>query len=289
MKFKGYVLIGALALAGCGQSTQSSAPDTPQLILPNPETFGRRDRNFGLTESVDGSIRAFVAQRGDFTNIMIMRRTDAGWTEPTPLDFPHRETNMSAHFSPFDGRFYFATDAPHPERPGRKDLNIWSGILKDDNTLEDARPMPNEINTGAEEDSIAFTADGDMFFTSSHRRGAGGFDIYAAHKNAEGVWEYEGLPNNTRMADTQVVVTPDGQHMFNYAHMPDVIGVVDIYRRDRTEDGWSDPINLGPLINTETIDYGPGLSADGTRFFFSRDGQLMEVALEVALSAPEAD
>ena len=289
MRFKGLVFVGTLAMVGCGQANQSSAPASPQVILQNPDTFSPRDRNFGLTESVDGSIRAFVAQRGDATDIMIMRRTDSGWTDPAPLDFPRRETNMSAHFSPFDGRFYFASDAAHPERPGRNDLNIWSGILQDDNTLLDAKPMPNEINTGASEDSIAFTADGDMFFTSSHRRGAGGFDIYAAHMDESGVWQFEGLPNNTRMADSQVVVTPDGQHMFNYAHMPDVIGVVDIYRRDRTEEGWSEPVNLGPLINTDQIDYGPGLSADGERFFFSRQGQLMEVALDVVLAAPETE
>ncbi len=37
---------------------------------------------------------------------------------------------------------------------------------------------------------------------------------------------------------------------------------------------WSDPLNLGPAINTEGYDAIPTLSPDGRRLFFHRDGDI---------------
>lgn len=275
-----YIAISLFLIAAC-DSAGNPPPSLPEIILPNPDTFGTRDRNYGLTESPDGQIRAFVGQRGDQTNIYISRKNGAVWTEPEALNFPARETVMSPHFSPHDGRFYFATDAQHPGRIGREDLNLWSGLLQDDNTVADAAPLPNAINTGGQEDSIAFDIDGNFVFTSDHTRGVGGFDIYFGKVPSAGQdWTFEAMPHNTRMADTQVAMTPDGQSVFYYAHLPDVLGIVDIFRIDRDGESWSPPVNLGPDINSDGIDYGPGFSADLTHFYYSQDGQLMQVSLD---------
>ena len=284
MHLRTHIIISTLGLFACTQAPEP-APSEPQIIFPNPDSFSSRDRNYGLTESPDGQIRAYVGQRGDKTDIYISRLTDTVWSEPSRLTFPARETVMSPHFSPFDGRFYFATDAQHPERFGREDLNVWSGILQEDNTLSDARPMPDDINTGGNEDSIAFDRNGHFVFTSDHTRGVGGFDIYYGKApEPDQPWRFQAMPYNTRMADTQVAMLPDGSAVFYYAHMPDIYGMVDIFRLDRRGDGWSRPVNLGPDINSVGIDYGPGFSADLTRFYYSQNGQLMQVSLDKVLN-----
>ncbi len=276
------LLIACLCIPACAVPSQD--PPEPQLFLPNPESFGSRDRNYGQVESVDGSVRVYAAQRGDETDLMMVLRTDSGWSEPVLVQAPRRETNTTPHFSRLDGRLYYSSDAPHPERPGRRDRNIWSGVLGESGELSDLRPMSNAINTGANEESPSFTDDGEFFFSSDHTRGIGGFDIYRAEETTAG-WMVETVPFNTQMADTHASVTPDGQSVFFYAHLPDVIGVVDIFRADRTDEGWSEAVNLGAIINTGLIDYAPAISQDGETFFFSRQGQMMEIDASAAFAA----
>lgn len=286
MKMRNVLIWLTLAsIAGCTE-TIPPLPQSAEVILENPSSFGLRDRNYGLTESPDGMTRAFVGQRGDQTKIYISRKNDTAWSDPEILNFASREVMMSPHFSPLDGRLYFATDAQHPDRRGREDLNLWSGILNEDNTLSDAKPLPDEINTGAQEDSIAFAEDGTFVFTSDYRGGAGGFDLYIGQVPEDGdVWTFENFAHNTRMADTQVTMTRDGQTIFYYAHLPVVRGIVDLFRADKVDGVWSEPVNLGPKINSEGIDYGAGLSADETLFFFSRDGQIMQIDAKIAMEA----
>lgn len=274
-------------LAGCAQRDGTQAE--PTVVISKDDTYGPRDRDYGLTESPDGRIRVFSAQRGDFTDLMIMRKGADGWTEPALLGAPRREHAMTPHFSRVDGRLYFATDAPHPNRDTGADHNIWSARIMDDNTLSDLQVMSDDINTGAHEESPAFAEDGTFFFSSDHPRHGGGYDIYSAQKRSDGGWDIEHLPINTRMADTNIAVTPDGTRLFYYAHLPDVIGIVDIFTTVRTGETWSTPVNLGPYINTPGIDYGAGLSADGERFFFSRDGELMEASTSRVLENIPAD
>ncbi|MEL6667238.1 MAG: hypothetical protein AAFQ24_14020 [Pseudomonadota bacterium] len=288
-RFVAVFALGIL-LAACAPTSNEKPLLTAEMILPNPDTYGQRDRNYGLTESSDGSIRAFVGQRGDDTNIYVSRKNGTVWTDPVALDFPRREVMMSPHFSPYDGRFYFSTDAQHPDRVGREDLNIWSAILNDDNSLTDARPLPDSINTGGDEDSFALSERGAFIFTSNHTRGVGGFDIYYGNAPEQGdTWEYQPMPHNTSLADTQVAMLPSGESAFYYAHLPDVLGVVDLFRIDRDGESWSQPVNLGPDINSDGVDYGAGFSGDGKRFYFSRDGQLMQIDMQVALDAAKAD
>ena len=54
---------------------------------------------------------------------------------------------------------------------------------------------------------------------------------------------------------------------------------------ERGADGtWQAPQNLGEPVNTSGIDFGAGLSGDGSILFFSRDGELMMISLDAALA-----
>ncbi|UCE19601.1 MAG: PD40 domain-containing protein [Gemmatimonadota bacterium] len=44
----------------------------------------------------------------------------------------------------------------------------------------------------------------------------------------------------------------------------------DIWSVERTSDGWSEPVNMGPPINSEAHEFYPSLTRDGTMYFQSR-------------------
>ena len=257
----------------------------PTPVFPGAAPLAHRHRNHSMTESPDGRLRIYVAQKGDVSDLMIMSRlADGEWGAPSVLDLPRRETNTSPRFFP-DGTLYYSSDAPHPERPGRKDLNVWR-VVETDGRFSAPEVLPDSINTGSNEDGFAPLGEGRAVFSSTTLGGVGGYDLYIAHQAGNG-WIVTPFAHNTAMADSHAIATKDGAALIWYAHMPAgaVYGSVDLFVSHWEGRRWSAPQNLGPAINTTGIDYGAGISANGETLFFSRDGVLLEVNLETALSS----
>jgi hypothetical protein len=288
-------IFGGMVLAACNATNAGSPcrtifadrlPVQVDPVFPEAEPLAHRHRNHSMTEAPDGRLRVFAAQQGDITELKLMTcLADGSWSEPTVLDLPRRETNTSPRFFP-DGTLYYSSDAPHPNRPGRKDLNIWRVNYTDD---EFGQPevMPDSLNTGSHEDGFTpLGGRGDRaVFSSTTLGGVGGYDLYVGEKSGDD-WRVVPFPYNTAMADSHPVVTPDGEHLFWYAHLPseDVYGAVDLFVSRLDSDGWSAPVNLGPVINTAGIEYGAGVSADGDTFFFSRDGVLFQAPIKPVIA-----
>lgn len=270
------------ALAACDNPTRPDMP-TPTVMFPDAAPLEHRHKMHSMAEAPGGQVRVYAAQSGDETDLMIMRRTKTGWSAPALLPLPKRETNSSPRFFP-DGTLYYASDAPHPARPGRKDMNIWRVAFEHD-VIGEPEVLSDAVNSGSHEDGFAPLGDGRAVFASTTLGGVGGYDLYLAVADGDD-WAVTPFPHNTMMADAQPATTPDGRTIFWYAHMPadNVYGGVDLFMSQRTQSGWGTPVNLGPVINSAGIDYGPGVSANGETLFFSRDGILMEVGLASAVA-----
>jgi hypothetical protein len=70
-------------------------------------------------------------------------------------------------------------------------------------------------------------------------------------------------------------VTADGKRIYFCSNRPrsgsgEPEEDYDIWYVDRTETGWSDPVNMGPPINSDTHEFYPSLTEDGTFYFQSR-------------------
>jgi len=65
-------------------------------------------------------------------------------------------------------------------------------------------------------------------------------------------------------------ISADGMELFFTSQRPGGQGLADIYvaTRATTEDDWSDPVNLGPTVNSSSTDGGPSLPADGLSLYF---------------------
>jgi len=111
-------------------------------------------------------------------------------------------------------------------------------------------------------------AGGTLYFTL--RKADGDADIYRS-RLMHGRWQ---LPKqvtelNTPSADIGPAVSADGREAYLYSNRPGGHGGFDLYISRRTENGWSKPENLGPLVNTPAHEYDPALSPDGERLFFA--------------------
>ncbi len=291
-----YIIPGAVfaVLSACG----ASAPAEPQGAValfpdePVPDVFSRA---YSLTESMDGTIRVFAKERRNDTFLYEMRKQpDGQWSEPKEMDIPRQFIASGPSFSPADGMLYFATDATLPSRGTGKDLNIWR-MPVDGDGWGAPEPLSGAINTGASETTPTMDSNGVLYFSTDHpRSGANGLSIMMAEwDDGSEDWIVSRMPDgiNSERADSHLAVTADGNRLFFYSHREPKLGVVDIWMTTKAEDGtWQAPENIGAPVNTPGIDYGAGLSGDNSLLFFSREGALMSIPLNEALSgaAPES-
>ncbi len=83
--------------------------------------------------------------------------------------------------------------------------------------------------------------------------------------------EYQDL--NTKYWETHCSVTPDGQQMYFVSNRPGGFGGRDIYRLVKLPNGsWSEPINVGPTVNTANDEDSPFIAVDNKTLYFSSNG-----------------
>jgi outer membrane protein OmpA-like peptidoglycan-associated protein len=162
-------------------------------------------------------------------------------------------------------------------RVNRKEEDFYVSELQPDGGWSVARPLDG-VNTEFDEGAQSITADGRyLVFTACGRPdGAGSCDLYHTTKSEEGAWSVPrnlGSTINTRDYESQPSVSADGQLLFFTSKRPGGLGGADLYVSGRLPNGrWSDPVNLGPKVNTPGNDQYPFWASDGKTLFFTSDG-----------------
>lgn len=162
-------------------------------------------------------------------------------------------------------------------RVNRKEEDFYLSERQPDGKWSEARPLAG-VNTEFDEGAQSITADGHyLVFTACGRPdGAGSCDLYHSFKNDKGAWSVPrnlGSTINTRDYESQPSVSADGQLLFFSSKRPGGQGGADLYVSGRLPNGrWSDPVNLGPKINTPGNDQYPFWASDGKTLFFTSDG-----------------
>jgi hypothetical protein len=117
-----------------------------------------------------------------------------------------------------------------------------------------------------------------MFFTACNRPGGiGNCDLYfSAFK--DGKWTAPsnlGPPVNTKHWESTPSVSADGRTLFFSSSRPGGFGGKDIWMARLNEKNlWTEPVNLGPTINTEGDEMSPFIHFDGKTLYFASDGRI---------------
>lgn len=131
-----------------------------------------------------------------------------------------------------------------------------------------------------------FSPDGtELFYTWQNPNGSQDYHIMYMRKT-NGVWS-DPMPapftDENGAAELEPNFTPDGNRLYYDSERRDGLGGADIWYVERTETGWSDPINAGEGINTSRNDNFPSFAEDGTMFFCSdRDKETWDIDIYYA-------
>ena len=124
---------------------------------------------------------------------------------------------------------------------------------------------PGVVSTGLATRDLAMTPDGDEIYFGVT---AGGKTAIMVTRLTDGVWsEPVVAPFSGRSLDIEPSISADGQRFFFLStrpqpHQEEKPGWVyqDIWVMDREGDGWGEPSNLGPPVNTDAPEYFPSVT-----------------------------
>ena len=130
--------------------------------------------------------------------------------------------------------------------------------------------LGDSINTTDLEYFPSLTIDGSkMIFT---RRVANDEDFYESNF-IDGKWSKAtplGGKVNTNLNEGAQNISQDGQLLiFTGCNYPEGQGSCDLYFSVKTNTGWSEPQNLGPMVNTDFWESSPSLSPDKRDLYFA--------------------
>jgi hypothetical protein len=143
----------------------------------------------------------------------------------------------------------------------------WAGGIK-----------PTPPNSSSSDGNPDISADGLTLFFNSDRLvgGFGGHDIWLTTRaTTDDPWSEPvnlGPTINGPYIDAHPSISTDGLSLFFCSTRPGY-GDRDIYLSTRAtiNDPWSEPVNLGPIVNSLSWDSGPDISSDGLKLFFDSE------------------
>ncbi len=144
---------------------------------------------------------------------------------------------------------------------------------KKDGKWDVAKPM-EDINTHANEAAQNISIDGQLllFDASGRRDGFGNCDIYVCYMTPQGWSEAINLGGriNSDQWDAQPCLSPDKRDLYFASNRPGGYGGKDIYVCHLQSNGrWSEPVNLGPSVNTPGDEQCPFIHADNQTLYFT--------------------
>jgi outer membrane protein OmpA-like peptidoglycan-associated protein len=117
-----------------------------------------------------------------------------------------------------------------------------------------------------------------MYFTACNRPdGLGNCDLYfSAFNNGKWSEPYNlGAPVNTNHWESTPSISADGKTLFFSSSRPGGYGGKDIWlTRLNDKNKWTEPVNLGSVINTEGDEMSPFIHFDGKTLYFASDGRV---------------
>ena len=121
-------------------------------------------------------------------------------------------------------------------------------------------PRPVPFNTAANDFSPAFAPDGrSVYFYSNRPGGQGGDDLYVVPLDPEagtyGAPQNLGPTINTPGNEWSPALSPDGTQLLFASDGHGGYGLHDLFLAERTGDGWREPVNLGPALNSDAEDF----------------------------------
>ncbi|MDB4107912.1 OmpA family protein [Bacteroidia bacterium] len=211
-------------------------------------------------------------------NISFGRAARANPVDITPINMGPNINTREQEYSPafaIDENTMYITRRTGNLSDNRPNEDIFYSVKKDEK-WQKIRTLGPPINTVENEGAFSVSADGHyIFFTSCSRSGGQGqCDIWLTI-DRNGKWsEPMNLqkPINSKYWESQPSISSNGKVLYFTSDRPGGFGGTDIWMASFGDNGWEEPVNLGPKINTSKDEQFPFIHSDNVTIYFSSAG-----------------
>ncbi len=246
---------------------------TPAVFAPGLVSTGAFERDVAITPEGREIYFSMVGPGYAHSGVVVTRLVDGHWTEPEIVrgfEDP-RDMSLEPALAADGNTLFFLSNRPDPASGGKAgNQDIWA-ITRGVGGWSEPRNLGAPINSALPEYFPSATRDGTLYFT---REETGGLGAIWRARRADGRYQQpEKLPAQVNSGRSQfnAFVAPDESYVIVPVQgRADSVGGCDYYVVFReSDDRWSEPINLGPAVNTAgSQEYSPYVSPDGRYFFF---------------------
>jgi len=181
-------------------------------------------------------------------------------------------------------------------------LDLFIGKMSFLTVVDDVRTFSKNINSKFHESSVSFSPDYNTIYFTRNNFNNGKLGATDANKNivlklykatkVKGEWKnVEELPfNSDSYSVGHPSVSSDGKKLYFTSDMPGSIGLTDIFVVDVFDgQGYSEPRNLGPIINTRGKEMFPFIDGNNTLYFSSNGREDNLGGLDIYYSTQNAE
>jgi outer membrane protein OmpA-like peptidoglycan-associated protein len=252
------------------------------VLLKMEEWVNSEKADYGPTIGNLDYILLFTSKRNShFSNsekkydedLFFTKREGDQWGEAQQFKTINTQYNEGSACLTKDGKKLYFARCNSPDSHGNCD--IFEAELKPDSTWGNVKNLGLTINSPAWDSHPSLSHSGDTLFFASDRLGGFGLsDIYYSVKNAKGEWQKAlniGAIINTHGSE----VSPFFHHRFNVLYFssngqPLNFGDFDIYKAYKANATWSEPKNIGPLVNGKGSEYYFTIDSESSRLYYAR-------------------
>jgi Tol biopolymer transport system component len=263
-------------VAGRGSLTGPYLGQTPPgttAALFAPGLISTADEEVCVSFSPDGK-ELFYTLGGPPHSVVVRQREINGvWGEPSIATFSGRYSS-EGQMSPDGTRFFFSSGTPASGRGTPKGKwDIWVVSRGPDGTWGEPLRLPVPwASDDFSADAPSVAANGNLYFYSSDRPGGQGKgDLYVSRLENGSYQPPVNLDSavNTEFYEMDPFIAPDETFLLFSSARPGGSGENDLYISRRSPTGpWRPAANLGPAVNSASMETHPFLSRDGKYLFF---------------------
>lgn len=215
-------------------------------------------------------------QRSYDEDIFFSLKLDGGWTKAEDFKTINTKYNEGSACLSLDGKYLYFSRCNAPGSLGNCDL--YSARLNKDSVWSDVKNLGPNVNSREWDSHPSVSHSGDTLFFASNRVGGFGMsDIYFSVKDKKGNWgraQNAGPIINTVKSE----VSPFFHHKYNVLYFssdgqPLNFGDFDIYKSYRQKKNWSEPKNIGPLVNGSGSEYYFTIDSKSLDLYYARSNE----------------
>jgi hypothetical protein len=272
------LLVLLLLLCQCQQNESvidlKYTPAKVELFGEGMVSTSLYERDMAISQNGDEIIFTLGDYRQSKRCLVSIKKTGDIWGEKEILSFSGLFNDIEPFLS-YDGRkLYFASDRPMETNSKRGDYNIWV-VERNNIGWSEPKPLERNINSINDEFYPSLSRNNNLYFTSVRKFGIGSEDIFLS-KYIDGKFQDPVLLDttiNTVADEFNAYINPEENLIiFSSYGRKDDIGQGDLYYSKKDNEGkWAEALNMGPLINSDKLDYCPFIDIPRGNFYFTSE------------------